>query len=99
MEDPDMKTIIVACGGGIATSQTVAVRLEGMFADRGLSNDVHIEAININSIPTYIRSAQAYVSIAQQGEEKYDIPTFSGIPFLTGIGADEEFEKILGAIR
>ncbi|UED86723.1 PTS sugar transporter subunit IIB [Streptomyces profundus] len=94
-----MKTIIVACGGGIATSQTVAVRLESLLADNGLRGEVNVEAININSIPTYIKSADVYVSIAQQGEQEYDIPTFSGIPFLTGMGADTEFEKILAALR
>jgi galactitol PTS system EIIB component len=92
------KTIIVACGGGIATSQTVAVRIENMLADRGMGGSVNVEAININSIPTYIKSADVYVSIAQSGEEVYDIPTFSGIPFLTGMGAEDEFEKILGAL-
>lgn len=94
-----MKTIIVACGGGIATSQTVAVRLESRLADAGHGSKVNVEAININSIPTYINSAHVYVSISQQGETSYDIPTFSGIPFLTGIGADEEFEKILEALN
>ena len=94
-----MKTIIVACGGGIATSQTVAVRLEGMLADRGMRSDVNVEAININSIPTYIKSADVYVSIAQSGEQTFDIPTFSGIPFLTGMGADEEFDKILAVLK
>jgi galactitol PTS system EIIB component len=94
-----MKTIIVACGGGIATSQTVAVRLEGLLADQGLGGEVAVEAININSIPTYIKSADVYVSIAQSGEEAYDIPTFSGIPFLTGMGAEDEFAKILSALQ
>lgn len=93
-----MKTIIVACGGGIATSQTVAVRLTNLLEDRGLAGNVNVEAININSIPTYIKSAHAYVSIAQQGEQQYDIPTFNGIPFLTGIGAEAEFEKILAVL-
>lgn len=94
-----MKTIIVACGGGIATSQTVAVKLEALLDDAGLRGEVSVEAININSIPTYINSADVYVSIAQQGEQKFDIPTFSGIPFLTGMGAEAEFEKILAALR
>ncbi len=94
-----MKTIIVACGGGIATSQTVAVKLTTLLDDRGLLSEVNIEAININSIPTYLTSADVYVSIAQHGEEVYDIPTFNGVSFLTGIGASEEFEKILTALH
>lgn len=94
-----MKTIIVACGGGVATSQTVAVKLQNLLEDRGLDRQIHIEAININSIHTYLRSADAYVSISPHGEEKFDIPTFSGVPFLTGFGAEEELEKILAALR
>ncbi|MBM9464667.1 PTS sugar transporter subunit IIB [Aeromicrobium sp. YIM 150415] len=93
-----MKTIIVACGGGIATSQTVAVKLGNLLDDRGLRGQVVVEAININSIPSYLDTADAYVSIAQSGETTYDLPTFSGIPFLTGMGADEEFDKILTAL-
>jgi len=93
------KNILVACGGGIATSQTVAVKLENLIADSELSGQVTVEAININQLQTYIKSADIYVSIAQHGEEIYDIPTFSGIPFLTGIGADTEFEKIVAALK
>jgi PTS system galactitol-specific IIB component len=92
-------TIIVACGGGIATSQTVAVRINNMLADRGLDSRANVEAININSIQSHIKSAQAYVSVSPQGEEDFGIPTFNGVAFLTGIGADEEFERILTALQ
>lgn len=94
-----MKTIIVACGGGVATSQTVAVKLQNLLEQHGLGGQVQIEAININSIQTYLKSADVYVSISPQGEEKFDIPTFSGIPFLTGLGADAELDKILAALK
>ncbi|WP_152657108.1 PTS sugar transporter subunit IIB [Oceanobacillus sp. CFH 90083] len=94
-----MKKIIVACGGGIATSQTVAVKLENLLKEKGLGHKASIEAININSIPTYIKSSDIYVSITQEPEGKYDIPVFSGIPFLTGIGVEEELEKIIDIVN
>lgn len=95
-----MKTIVVACGGGIATSQTVAVKLGTMLEDRGFyPGTVQIDAININSLPDYIERSDIYVSICQVGEGAYEIPTFSGIPFLTGIGAEEELEKIIGILK
>lgn len=94
-----MKTIIVACGGGIATSQTVAVKLDNKLKERGLGHQVQIEAININSLPTYIKSADIYVSITQVPEGDFEIPVFSGIPFLTGLGAEEELEKIINALN
>jgi galactitol PTS system EIIB component len=94
-----MKTIIVACGGGVATSQTVAVKLENLLNERGYGNRVNIEAININSLSTYIKIADIYVTISQVREGGYDIPVFSGIPFLTGIGANEELDKIIEALN
>ncbi|MGN7397312.1 PTS sugar transporter subunit IIB [Peribacillus frigoritolerans] len=94
-----MKTIIVACGGGIATSQTVAVKLENLLQERGLGHKARIESININSLSTYIKSADIYVSITQVREGGYEIPVFSGIPFLTGVGANEELEKIIDVIN
>lgn len=93
-----MKTIIVACGGGVATSQTVAVKLENLLKERGFGSKVNIEAININSLSTYINIADIYVSISQVREGGYDIPVFSGIPFLTGIGVNEELEKIIATL-
>lgn len=94
-----MKTIIVACGGGVATSQTVAVKLQNMLEDNGYGGQVQIEAININSIDTFLNSADVYVSISPYGEASFDIPTFSGVPFLTGVGVSEEFDKIVHALK
>jgi hypothetical protein len=37
--------------------------------------------------------------VSPQGEEDFGIPTFNGVAFLTGIGADEEFERILTALQ
>lgn len=95
-----MKTIIVACGGGIATSQTVAVKLGNMLEDAGISkSEFTIEAININSLPSYEKVADLYVSISPIGEKQYSLPTFSGVPFLTGMGAKEELEKIIQQLK
>lgn len=95
-----MKTIVVACGGGIATSQTVAVKLGYMLEEKGFHpGSVQIDAININSLPDYITHSDLYVSICPVGEAEYNIPTFSGIPFLTGISAEEELEKIIAVLN
>lgn len=95
-----MKTIIVACGGGIATSQTVAVKLGNMLEDSGISkSEFTIEAININSLPSYEKVADLYVSISPIGEKQYSLSTFSGVPFLTGMGAKEELAKIIEQLK
>lgn len=96
-----MKTIIVACGGGIATSATVATKINGRLEEMGLSGKAKVEAIDIKSLDMYINTSDLYVSITPmaRGQQKFPIPTISGIPFLTGIGADEAMEQIISILK
>lgn len=87
-----MKRIIVACGSGVATSQTVASKVESLCEERGLR--VQVEAVDIKSLELYIRNADLYVSITPYVDKDFGIPTISGIPFLTGIGIDEAMDKV-----
>jgi len=87
-----MKRIIVACGSGVATSQTVASKIESMCEDEGLS--VNVDAVDIKSLESFIDQCDIYVSIVQTGLKDWGKPTINGIPFLTGIGIDEEFDKL-----
>lgn len=91
-----VKKIIVACGSGVATSQTVASKVEDLCKERGIP--VQTEAVDIRSLPMHVKHADLYVSIVPYDKTDYGIPTVSGIPFLTGIGLDkamDEVEKIL----
>ena len=93
-----MKTIIVACGGGIATSATVASKINTELENRGLTSKAKAEAVDIKSLELFMRNAYIYVSITPPPKAKqaeFPIPVISGIPFLTGIGKDETMEKIL----
>lgn len=90
-----MARVICACGSGVATSQLVASKVKRMLAARGVTAEV--EAVDIKSIKHYIDGADAYVSIVK-GED-YDIPTFNGIAFLTGAGADAEADKLAEFLR
>lgn len=87
-----MKKIFVACGSGVATSQTVASKIGSMCEDEGL--DVSVEAVDIKSLESIIDQCDIYVSIVSSGANNFDVPTISGIPFLTGMGMEEEFEKL-----
>lgn len=87
-----MKKIFVACGSGVATSQTVASKIGNMCEDEGL--DVSVEAVDIKSLESIIDQCDIYVSIVSSGANNFDVPTISGIPFLTGMGMEEEFEKL-----
>lgn len=91
-----MKRIIVACGSGVATSQTVASKLDRELEKRGMK--VNIEAVDMKSLDYHIKSADAYISIVKP-EKDYGIPVFNGIAFLTGIGMNQELEKIIEFIK
>ena len=51
-----MKTIIVACGGGIATSATTATKINGRLEDMGLSGKAKAEAVDIKSLDMFINN-------------------------------------------
>lgn len=96
-----MKTIIVACGGGIATSATVATKINNELQKRGLSSKAKAEAVDIKSLETFMRNADIYVSVTPmpKGKEgEYPIPVVSGIPLLTGVGREETIDKIVSLL-
>ncbi|WP_440895250.1 PTS sugar transporter subunit IIB [Amphibacillus sp. Q70] len=91
-----MKKIIVACGSGVATSQTVASKLSKLLKEKNVQ--ANVEAVDIKSLKHYIKDADGYVSIVKTKEE-YDIPVFNGVAFLTGMGQEQELEKIISLIK
>jgi PTS system galactitol-specific IIB component len=56
-----IKKIVVACGSGVATSQTVASKLQSMCDDAKVR--VNVEAIDMKGLETTLRSSDIYVSI------------------------------------
>lgn len=82
-----MKTIIVACGGGIATSATCATKINSALEERGLGGLAKAKAVDIKSLDNFIKTADLYVSVTPMRgvQEHFDIPVVSGIPLLTGM--------------
>ncbi|MCI1665070.1 MAG: PTS sugar transporter subunit IIB [Atopobiaceae bacterium] len=88
--------VIVACGSGVATSQTVASKVSRLLQERGVDADV--EAVDIKSLRQHIKTADAYISVVKTDDE-FDIPVFNGVSFLTGMGQDAELEKLISVIK
>ncbi|MFX3616634.1 MAG: PTS sugar transporter subunit IIB [Sporolactobacillus sp.] len=91
-----MAKIIVACGSGVATSQTVASKINRMLKEKKINSTV--EAVDIKSLDNFLKGADVYVSIVRTNK-KFTIPVINGIAFLTGMGQDKEFEKLVDAIK
>ena len=82
-----MKQIVVACGSGVATSQTVASKVNRLLKEN-----------NIPAEDRYIAGSCAYIAITKVTKE-YPIPVINGIAFLTGVGQDAEFKKLVDAVN
>lgn len=91
-----MKKIVVACGSGIATSQTVASKINSMLEDDGIQ--ANVESVDIKALDNIINTVDIYVTIVP-GSETYGKPTINGIKFLTGMGLEEEYEKLKELIK
>jgi PTS system galactitol-specific IIB component len=88
--------VIVACGSGVATSQTVASKVNRMLKEKKV--DALVEAVDLKSVDRYMDGSAAYITIVKNAKE-YPIPVINGIAFLTGMGKDQEFDKLLIAIE
>lgn len=93
-----MKKIIVACGSGVATSQTVALKLQDLLEDRKIRG-WSIDVGDFKSIASIIHNYDIYISLSPGNEVDHGVVTFSGIPFLTGFGMEEELQKIITEIQ
>lgn len=92
-----MKKVIVACGSGVATSQTVASKVTRLLKERHL-DDIKVEVVDLKSVDTHIKNSAAYIAITKI-EKQYPIPVINGIAFLTGINMDAELQKIIEACK
>lgn len=88
--------IVVACGSGVATSQTVASKVNRML--RADKIDAEVEAVDMKSVDRYLKNAAAYITIIRDKRE-YGLPVIDGIAFLTGVGQKEQYQKLLEAIK
>lgn len=88
--------VIVACGSGVATSQTVASKVNRLLkADK---IDAQVEAVDLKSVERHLKGAAAYITIVRD-KKQYDLPVIDGIAFLTGAGQRQQYQKLLDAIK
>lgn len=91
-----MKQVIVACGSGVATSQTVASKVNRLLKENNVNAEVL--AVDLKSVDRYMKDSAAYIAITKVDKE-YPIPVINGIAFLTGMGQDAELKKLIDACK
>jgi len=87
-----MKTIIIACGSGIATSTILAESVTDFCEENGIS--VSVIQCSISEIDSYEGMGDLIVSSTSLARN-YSVPAVNGIGFITGNGLEEAQEQIL----
>lgn len=91
-----MKTILVVCGSGIATSTAAVGELEKKFRENNIK--VNIKQCDVFSVSSNLQGVDLIASTcALKGD--YGVPIVSVIPLLTGIGEEKVINEILNHLK
>lgn len=90
------KTVLVACGAGIATSTVVNNAIEEMAKENNI--DVNLIQIKIAEVDSYKSQADLLVTTAMTKKE-FPFPVINASNFLTGIGVEDTKKQILEELK
>ena len=90
------KKLIVACGGAVATSTIAAKKVEELCRQYGV--EAEICQMKISEVEEHLEGTVLIVATVRAKKE-YGVPLVSGMPFITGIGAEELQDRILEILR
>lgn len=88
-----MKKLLIMCGSGIATSTVVTKKVETWLKDNGLDKEVKITQSKVASEVNHIDEYDAVLSTTTV-PDKIKEKVINGVPLLTGVGAQEVFDKL-----
>ncbi|EEX26466.1 PTS system, Lactose/Cellobiose specific IIB subunit [Limosilactobacillus fermentum 28-3-CHN] len=89
-----MKTLMVVCGSGIATSTVVEGKIKEFLESKGVADKVKMLKGNIAEQVNHVDDYDAFVSTTVVPDNVKD-KVISGLPILTGVGAENVYEEIL----
>lgn len=90
------KTILVACGTGIATSTVVANLVEEALRDRGFN--VRVQQCKVAEVPSHVDGVDLILTTTQLSGN-YGVPIIKTLAFLTGIGKEDAIKQIVDALN
>ncbi len=90
-----MKTIIVACGAGVATSTLICDRVQKLLSSQHIQ--ANIIQCTLGDISRYVDQANVIVT-SMKVDRSYSIPIVLGISFITGVGVEQTEKEILESL-
>ncbi|WEV38922.1 PTS galactitol transporter subunit IIB [Lactobacillus sp. ESL0680] len=103
-----MKTILVCCGTGVATSPQVANKINDFLADQGLDQIAEATPEPVAEAKGSVENDAnviIYVGIApadgelQEALDQNNVVGMVGLPWLTGMGQDEANQKVADIVK
>ena len=91
-----MKTVLVVCGSGIATSTAVVVDLRNKLEERGI--EIKTKQCDVFSIRNHLDGVSA-IAYTCALKEDYGVPAVNAVALLTGIGADQVIDKLADILQ
>lgn len=88
----ETKTIIIACGSGIATSTIINSKVSELLTKNNIP--FSIIQCSLNELDSYVDTADLVISSMNIYQE-LKVPKVMGMAYLTGIGEEETNKKIL----
>lgn len=90
------KRILIACGTAIATSTVVARKVEEELQKRGI--EVTTTQCKASEVPSKVDGQDLVVTTTQVSGTK-DVPVIHTVSFLTGVGVEQDIEKIVEYLK
>jgi len=87
-----MKKILVVCGGGVATSTVAVKKIEEKLGERGVA--VQVDQCKVTEVPYKADAYDLIVTTTILGSVG-SIPVIQTVSFLTGIGIDQDIDRIV----
>lgn len=89
------KTVIVACGGAVATSTVAANKVVDLCKNNGI--DIEIKQVRISEIASNL-PADLIVTTSKVKTD-YGVPLITGMPFISGVNVEKTEAKILKVLQ
>jgi len=89
------KKVLVACGTGIATSTVVTIKIQETLKANNIDADV-IQC-KVSELPMRVNDAHLVVTTTDYSNDK--VPVIRGLSFLTGMGMEEDLQKIVDILK
>lgn len=93
MSEKKKRTIIVACGMGVASSHLAANRIKDRLKEYGIKN-VDVRVVQYAKAQAECEFAEVFVNLSPTGHHKFACPQVNGVPFMTGFGMEDSMREL-----